>query len=35
MKPSDYVAAHRAALIAAGIVISVAMFLWDRRRKGE
>ena len=33
MKPSEYAASHYAALIALGVLISVAMFLWDRRRK--
>jgi len=31
--PSEYETAHYAALIALGVLISVAMFLWDRRRK--
>jgi hypothetical protein len=34
LRPSEYVSTHYAALIAAGVAISLAMFLWDRRRKG-
>lgn len=32
MKPSAYVGDHYAALIVIGVIISVAMFLWDRRK---
>ena len=33
MKPSPYVTEHYVALNLLGVAISVAMFLWDRRRK--
>jgi len=33
VKPSEFAASHYAALIVVGALISVAMFLWDRRRK--
>lgn len=33
MKPSGYASDHHAALIALGALISLAMFLWDRRPK--
>jgi hypothetical protein len=33
LKPSGYAADHYVALILAGALISVAMFLWDRRRR--
>lgn len=30
---SEYAASHYAALILLGVLISVAMFFWDRRQK--
>jgi hypothetical protein len=33
MKPAGYTTAQFAALIALGVLISAAMFLWERRAK--